>query len=113
MSSKTIDQTGEFVRMTARHQGWRVVENEEFLVRLIAGLTKNYNRFGYYQCPCRESWDGDRDKDWDIVCPCEYCQADIDTYGQCLCGLFLSPEFAESGKRVRQIPERREAGRFP
>lgn len=113
LKQKKADETREFVEMTARHQGWRVNPNESFLNGLVAGLTKNYNRFGYYQCPCRDSWDGDRRKDRDIICPCDYCVDDLEEYGHCLCGLFLSARFAESGKKVRPIPERRDEGLFP
>lgn len=113
MSSRTVEETRTFVEMTARHQGWRINDDERFLDGLIAGLTKNFNRYGYYQCPCRVSWDGDRDKDHDIICPCDYCEDDLEEYGHCLCGLFLSSEFAASGKPVRQIPERRDDARFP
>lgn len=99
--------------MTANHQGWRVNPNQSFSERLIEGLTKNFNRYGYYQCPCRDSWAGDQEKDSDIVCPCAYCIADLEEYGHCLCGLFLSAEFVETGKAMRPIPERRHEGRFP
>lgn len=110
---KTIEETRRFVEMTARHNGWRINSNDRFLSGIISGLTKNYNRFGYYQCPCRDSWDGDREKDADIICPCDYCVADLAEYGHCLCGLFLSDSFADSGNPVRPIPERRKDERFP
>ena len=99
--------------MASAHNGWVVNNDEAFVGRLIEGLTKNYNRYGYYQCPCRDSWDGDRARDSDIICPCSYCSADIQEYGHCLCGLFMSPEFAESGARARRIPERRAEELFP
>lgn len=99
--------------MTAAHKGWSLNADEQFLSRIVSGLTKNYNRYGYYQCPCRDSWDGDEEKDEDIICPCAYCIDDLAEYGHCLCGLFLSKSFAASGKPVRPIPERRMDERFP
>lgn len=99
--------------MASAHNGWALNNDETFVGRLIEGLTKNYNRYGFYQCPCRDSWDGDRAKDSDIICPCSYCRADIEEYGHCLCGLFMSPDFADSGAPVRRIPERRPEERFP
>lgn len=111
MRSKTIEETKTFVEMTAEHNGWNVNPDTAFIGRLFEGLTKNYNRYGYFQCPCRDSWDGDRERDSDIICPCTYCEADIEEHGQCFCGLFVSPSFARSA--VRRIPERRAEERFP
>lgn len=113
LNSTTNDETERFVEMTARRRGWEVNGGESFRRRLIEGLTKNYNRYGYYHCPCRDSWDGNREKDADIICPCWYSVADLQDYGHCLCGLYLSQEFGSSGKPVRSIPERRHEGRFP
>lgn len=36
--------------------------------------------------------------------------ADHDEYGHCLCGLYLSREYAASGQEPSSIPERREGG---
>lgn len=113
LKSKSASEVRTFVEMTARHQGWELNGDETFLGRLVDGLAKNYNRYGYFQCPCRDSWDGDRERDEDIICPCSYCEADIEEYGHCFCGLFLAREFARSGRRARRIPERRPDERYP
>ncbi len=57
----------------------------------------NLQRLGYYQCPCRLSWD-DRTKDQDIICPCVYAHDDIAEFGHCFCSLYLSEEFDRSGE---------------
>lgn len=103
---KTTEQTLQFMEMVARHQGWQLNSDEEFIRMLAEGLTTNYNRYGYYSCPCRDA-DGIREKDKDIICPCKYCRPDQEEYGHCYCGLYLTKEFFDSGKKPQSIPERR------
>lgn len=103
---KTKEQTRKFMEMVAKKNGWYLNRDEEFLDMLAEGLTTNYNRYGYYSCPCRDA-DGDRELDKDIICPCDYCVPDQKEYGHCYCGLYLTPEFYESGKEPEAIPERR------
>jgi ferredoxin-thioredoxin reductase catalytic subunit len=103
---KTKKDTRKFVEMVVDKQGWKLVRDDEFLGFLIEGLKKNYNRYGYFLCPCRDS-DGKFELDKDIVCPCDYAKPDIEEYGHCYCGLYLSPEFWESEKEPTGIPERR------
>lgn len=106
---KTKEDSCQFIRAVARYQNWEVNTDAEFVDQLADGLARNYNTHGYYLCPCRDG-DGDRGADKDIICPCDYVEADHQDYGHCLCGLFLSREFAASGKEPSSIPERREGG---
>jgi ferredoxin-thioredoxin reductase catalytic chain len=107
MAERSIEQTRTFIEKAARHNGWVPNPDAEFRETIAEGLTTNANRFGYYLCPCRDG-DGDRHEDRDIVCPCVYAKKDVEEYGQCFCGLFLSEEkAAENPPEVRQIPERR------
>jgi len=110
--TKSIADTEKFVHMVAMHNGWSLNQDGAFLDSLVEGLTVNFNRYGFYQCPCRDSW-GDREKDGDIACPCDYNRPDQKEYGHCFCGLFLTREFAASGKMPSQIPERRPPEKFP
>ncbi|RLI65492.1 MAG: ferredoxin:thioredoxin reductase [Promethearchaeia archaeon] len=103
---KTKEQTRKFMEMVAKKNGWHLNRDEEFLDMLADGLTTNYNRYGYYSCPCRDA-DGDKELDKDIICPCDYCVPDQKEYGHCYCGLYLTPEFYQSGKEPEAIPERR------
>jgi len=105
-SEKTIEDTRRFVEMVARHQGWKLNRDGGFLEILIEGLTVNFNRYGYYLCPCRDTA-GDRERDKDVICPCIYCRPDQIEYGHCFCALYLTPEFFASGKETQAIPERR------
>ena len=110
--NKTREEVIEFIHRAAVQYGWAVVQDEDFVRDLAEGLLTNYQRFGFFQCPCRDSY-GDRDHDRDIMCPCVYCADDIDEFGQCYCGLFLSHEFADKGEFPQPIPERRPDEKFP
>jgi len=110
---KTSTDAHAFIDAVAAHHGWHVNPDAGFAEVLAGGLAANYNRFGYYQCPCRDSWAGDRKKDADIICPCVYSKADLDEYGQCYCGLFVTAELAQSGRGAASIPERRPQELFP
>ena len=92
--------------MVASKQNWKLNPDSSLVDILISGFTKNYNRYGYYSCPCREA-EGVKEKDRDIICPCAYCRPDQNDHGHCYCWLFLLPEFYESGKSPQYIPDRR------
>jgi ferredoxin-thioredoxin reductase catalytic chain len=108
----SLKDVKDYTAKIAASRGWVLNQNEEFLESIQLGLLKNAQRLGYYQCPCRDSWD-DREKDSDIICPCEYSAADIEEFGQCFCGLFLDDDFEESGSEPESIPERRPRELFP
>lgn len=76
-----------------------------FLGDLIQGLVTNEERYGYPSCPCRVAC-GIEAYDADIICPCEYRDADVAEFGACYCALFVSKEVHE-GKKVDPTPERR------
>lgn len=101
-----------FARSIAEKNGWRLNPDSQAVAWIADGLARNYNRYGYFQCPCRDSW-GDAEHDSDIICPCEYCTADQADYGHCYCGLYLTSSFFAAGEPVRSIPERRAQELFP
>ena len=106
MKKKTAEDTRNFMKMVASKQNWKLNEDEELIDILVEGLTKNFNRYGYYSCPCRDA-DGIKDIDKDIICPCDYCRPDQDEFGHCYCGLYLTIEFFSRGNPPDSIPERR------
>jgi len=105
--TKSPADTRSFIDMVADKQKWKVNPDNGFVDMLVVGLTKNYNRYGYFACPCREA-DGTREKDVDIICPCAYCRPDQKEYGHCYCWLFLVPDFFDTGKQPQYIPDRRQ-----
>lgn len=82
------------------NKDWDVVEP------LLNGLIKNGERYNLRTCPCRLAT-GDRAKDKDIVCPCEYAKPDIEEYGACYCWLYVSDDWNEEKVPHVQVPERR------
>jgi ferredoxin-thioredoxin reductase catalytic subunit len=79
--------------------------DEEFLDDLMSGLATNEERYGYASCPCRVA-SGIESYDADIICPCEYRDADVAEFGACFCALFVSKE-VHDGKQIDPVPERR------
>ncbi|MCX6111918.1 MAG: ferredoxin:thioredoxin reductase [Proteobacteria bacterium] len=106
MNKKTTEETNTFVTMVAKKQNWKLTRDDELLHILLEGLTKNFNRYGYFSCPCRAA-KADKEKDRDIICPCLYSRPDIEEYGHCYCGLYMSSAFFETKKSPKSIPERR------
>jgi ferredoxin-thioredoxin reductase catalytic chain len=79
---------------------------------LLAGLLANRARYGYMVCPCRLA-SGDRAADKDIICPCEYREADVAEFGSCYCNLFVSVAYNDERREPESIPERRPPEKLP
>ncbi len=81
--------------------------NDYKMVReLLSSLLTNKERYGYSSCPCRLA-SGNYDKDKDIICPCQYSKLDIEEYGSCYCGLYVSKDWMEYKIPHIYVPERR------
>jgi len=106
MAMKNPADTRRFTEMVARKQGWALNPDPGFVDSLVEGLTVNWNRYGYYLCPCRDT-EGSREADARVLCPCEFSWKDIEEQGHCYCALYLSPGFAASGREPTGIPDRR------
>ena len=111
-NKKTFEDVEKFASKVAGFRGWVLNKDDEFLKYILEGHLEIFNRLGYFACPCRETFDS-REKDKDIICPCEYAEADIEEFGHCYCALFLSKEFSTSGREAESIPERRPESRMP
>lgn len=66
----------------AEAAGYHLNPDREFALMLVDGLARNRESYGYMVCPCRIG-ERDRQKDLDIICPCDYRDDDLDEYGQC------------------------------
>jgi ferredoxin-thioredoxin reductase catalytic subunit/rubredoxin len=86
--------------------GYYMNEDVDFVLDLMDGMLINEERYGYWSCPCRLA-DGVREKDLDIICPCDYRDPDLDEFGACYCALYVSEEVAFGDKEASAIPERR------
>lgn len=106
MAEKNTEEVRKFTEMVARKQGWELTPDQQFYDDLVEGLRTNWNRYGYFLCPCRDT-EGSREADADVLCPCAYAKGDIDRYGHCYCSLYQSSAFLASGDAPTAIPERR------
>jgi ferredoxin-thioredoxin reductase catalytic subunit len=94
------------MKKNAEDNGYFLCPDDELLSDLIDGLATNEDRYGYGTCPCRIS-SGIKTYDSDIICPCEYRDADVDEFGMCYCSLFVSEKVKEEPTKMGSIPERR------
>ncbi len=106
MAGKSVEDTRNFVAMVTAKQGWESNADHEFTESLIEGLTINWNRYGYYLCPCRDT-EGSREADTSLICPCVHARPDVAEYGHCFCALYLRAGFTASGHEPSGIPDRR------
>jgi len=90
----------------AEASGYHLNADVEFTEALAEGLLVNEARFGYRCCPCRLG-SGDAAADLDIVCPCDYRDADLTEWGSCYCALYVSQDVLDGKREPGPIPERR------
>jgi ferredoxin-thioredoxin reductase catalytic subunit/rubredoxin len=90
----------------AKEGGYTLNPDMEFTKELIKSLLINEKRYGYWACPCRLA-SGSKEEDLDIICPCDYRDADMSEYGACYCALYVSSAIARGEKVAESIPERR------
>jgi len=110
ISREEIDKLFAKLDSDARKSGYFLNPDSEFTRELVEGLIANEKRYGHQACPCRLA-DGDRKEDLDIICPCDYRDADLDDFGACYCALYVSKDIAEGKARPEPIPERRPVDR--
>jgi ferredoxin-thioredoxin reductase catalytic chain len=103
-----IDQRLAELDKAARQSGYTINPDPEFSRELTRSLLINQKRYGYEACPCRLA-SGVAAADLDIVCPCDYRDPDLEDYGACYCGLYVSAAVASGSRALKPIPERRPA----
>ena len=106
ITEMAIDAAYRALKADAEKNGYRLNPDEDFVKNLVRGLLKNEQRYGYRACPCRLA-SGIKDQDLDIVCPCDYRDADIEEHGACYCALYVNEAIASGKQKVAPIPERR------
>ena len=101
-----VSSTFERLKKDAESGGYHVNPDTDFAQELVVGLLVNEKRYGYQACPCRLA-SAIKAEDLDIICPCEYRDADLTDYGTCYCGLYVSRAVIDGEKKTAAIPERR------
>ena len=92
-------------------KGYFFNKERETTMFLLEALLKNRERYGYMCCPCRLSQE-DAKADKDIICPCEYREADVREFGSCYCRLYVSQDWNEGKISEVYVPERRPEDKF-
>lgn len=105
-SKEELEALYEELDKTAKVGGYNLNPDREFTMELVDGLAANEDRYGYMACPCRLA-SGDREKDMDIICPCDYREEDLSEYDTCFCGLYVTDPVVRGEKKITSIPERR------
>ncbi|UJG43734.1 MAG: hypothetical protein K9W46_00790 [Candidatus Heimdallarchaeum endolithica] len=108
IKSKTFEEVKNYVQKIAKKKNWKLHSNHDgTLDMLIQGLRDNYNRIGYFNCPCRDTNENIQ-LDKDICCPCDYAEKDIIEYGRCYCALFFDCDYDfTKNEEIEMIPDRR------
>lgn len=106
ITSEEIGKLYEKLKKEAEDFGYHLNPDIEFTKDLVEGLIVNKTRYGYWACPCRLA-SGNKEEDIDIICPCDYRDPDLNEYGACYCGLYVSKTVMTGEKKISTIPERR------
>ncbi len=107
--ASTIDDRTADIKKDAAAGSYSLNPDEGFVRMLVEGMLKNEERFGYPSCPCRLGT-GDKARDLDIICPCDYRDADITDFGACYCSLYVRADIAAGKPLPEPVPERRPGG---
>jgi len=102
----TVDEMFDGMKKIADKEGYQFNPVQEQLDDILDGLWENWQRYGYGACPCRLA-SGALADDMDIICPCNYRDADIVEYGSCLCTLYVDDDWIAAKKPRDPVPERR------
>ena len=96
----------EELKRQIESMGYHLNPDEEYTKSLLKNILINKERYSYEACPCRLA-SGNKEEDIDIICPCYYRDPDLEEYGACYCGLYVSGDILSGEKKLTSIPERR------
>ena len=94
------------LKQDAKAGGYFINPDGDLTKILASGLLVNENRYGYMACPCRLA-SGSKEKDLDMICPCDYRDTDLTEFGCCYCALYVSKQIYEGKKKAASIQDRR------
>jgi ferredoxin-thioredoxin reductase catalytic chain len=82
VAPEELDRLYERLKKEVEAGGYHLNPDVEMTKALVKGLLTNEKRYGYQACPCRLA-SGRKDEDLDIVCPCDYRDADVVEFDAC------------------------------
>ncbi len=94
------------IKKDAEANGYHLNPDAQFAGDLVRGLLINEKRYGYAACPCRLA-SGVKKEDLDIICPCDYRDADLAAHEACYCALYVSGGISAGKGTAKAIPDRR------
>jgi ferredoxin-thioredoxin reductase catalytic subunit len=106
ISKEDVEKLYNKLYKEAEDAGYHLNPDATFAKDLVRSLLVNEKRYGYQACPCRLAT-GKKSEDLDIICPCDYRDSDLNEYGACFCGLYVSKDIVDGKKELQSIPERR------
>lgn len=106
INKEVVERIFKKLDKQAESGGYHLNPDLDFTKELIKGLLLNGKRYGYWVCPCRLA-DGVREKDLDIICPCDYRDPDLSEFGTCYCALYVSQDILDGKKELESIVDRR------
>ena len=106
VSDAAVDVLLKKLQDEAEASGYHLNPDREFTRELLKSLRINEKRYGYPACPCRLA-SGSKADDLDIICPCDYRDADLNEFGACFCALYVSEDVLAGRRQAASIPERR------
>jgi ferredoxin-thioredoxin reductase catalytic subunit/rubredoxin len=106
ISDEEVEKVYLKLKKEAEENGYFLNNDLFFSKELIKSLLINQNRYGYQACPCRLA-SGDKSRDLDIICPCDYRDIDLNDYSECYCALYVTSDVINGDKKLIAIPERR------
>lgn len=106
INKEDIENLYNKLKKEAESSGYHLNPDVGLTKDLIKGILINEKRYGYWACPCRLA-SGEKKEDLDIICPCDYRDADLTEFGTCYCALYVSQDVLDGKKQIGSIPERR------
>ena len=82
ISPAEIERVYQRLQKEAEAGGYHLNPDVDFSRQLVTGLLVNEQRYGYQACPCRLA-SGNKKADLDIICPCDYRDADVVEFDAC------------------------------
>jgi ferredoxin-thioredoxin reductase catalytic subunit len=107
-----VEELYQFLKKSQEPKDFFLNNDSGLVNDLLNSLLINKERYGYMSCPCRLAT-GEREKDKDIICPCEYRDEDVREFGSCYCALYVSKEWNEGKVNAGVVPERRPPEKRP
>lgn len=101
-----VEQLYQALKKSQEAKGIYFNKDKDLVFELLDSLLLNKERYGYMACPCRLAC-SDKENDKDIICPCDYREPDLEEFGACYCGLYVSQAVHNHETQVQYVPERR------